>query len=201
MHLDHSVITDLKDPCSSQYISVGIVLRPWGLKGWILIHPFNKVEDTILTTCSSWHLRWKTLPINHSPVFSSINIKTSLDVVVEQVKIHGSNSLVALLPGVVTWEEANALKSAEILIARKDFPDMHPESYYWVDLIGCSIMNDAKEYLGKVNKIQSYGAHPVLILDTQSPRGGIRMIPFVDEWIQEVCIQSRLITVHWQLDY
>lgn len=57
----------------------------------------------------------------------------------EKAKLHGAG-IVAKFQGIDTPEDAAALRGA-VALYRKDFPEAEENEYYWVDLIGCEVVN------------------------------------------------------------
>lgn len=113
-----------------------------------------------------------------------------------------SGAVVARLQGVAERDAAQALKGAEVLVSRADFPPLPDGEYYWVDLVGCAVVNLAGESLGVVAEVDDHGAHAILRV---RPQGGAeaaeRLIPFVPAYITTVDIGARRILVDWGLDY
>src|SRR5262249_14303445 len=92
------------------------------------------------------------------------------------------------LEGVTTREAADALRGAEIEIARDDLP-MEEGEYLVGDLIGCEAVDPAGRSLGQVKSVFFNGAQDVLVISDDL------MIPLVDEWIVAVDLEARRITV------
>ena len=122
-----------------------------------------------------------------------------------QAKLHGDD-VVAQLMGVSGRDAAEALKGAAIQIPRSHFPALADGEFYWVDLIGLDVSDLEGAPLGIVRDLMSSGAHPILrvaVSDVQSADKPARelLIPFVDQFVKTVDLQTRKITVDWGLDY
>lgn len=122
-----------------------------------------------------------------------------------QAKLHGDD-VVAQLMGVSGRDAAEALKGVAIQIPRSHFPALTDGEFYWVDLIGLDVNDLEGAPLGIVRDLMSSGAHPILrvaVLDVQSTDKPVRelLIPFVDQFVKTVDLQTRKITVDWGLDY
>ena len=97
---------------------------------------------------------------------------------------------------------AEALRGCRIFVPRSSFPSTQPDEYYWVDLMGCEVVNREGVALGQVQDLLSTGLQSVLVLhQKQDGRTLERMIPFVSAYIDEVDLNGRLIRVDWQTDY
>ena len=85
---------------------------------------------------------------------------------------------------------------------RSSFPTAQTDEYYWVDLIGLSVVNRQQESLGMVKELLSTGPQTVLVLEySQDGKALERMIPFVAAYIDDVDLPARCIRVDWQSDY
>jgi 16S rRNA processing protein RimM len=124
----------------------------------------------------------------------------------KEVKEH-SDSVVAAAHEVTDRNAAEALRGARIFIARSSFPAAGKDEYYWVDLIGLSVVNREGLALGAVKELLSAGPQTVLVLEYVDPGETVagetreRMIPFVSAFVDDVDLTARRITVDWQPDY
>jgi 16S rRNA processing protein RimM len=112
--------------------------------------------------------------------------------------VHGA-VLLAQLRGIDVRERAQALKGCDLFVRRSEFPPSAKDQYYWVDLIGCQVVNPADVALGVVEQVQEYGADPVLAV--RGPDGQRRLIPFVQRHVLNVDLAARRILADWDLDF
>jgi 16S rRNA processing protein RimM len=117
-----------------------------------------------------------------------------------------ATSVVALLEGVGTRTQAEAMRGWTIHARREDFPPAGDDEYYWVDLIGCAVFNREGLELGTVSGLLDSGAQSILQLKTnacpgEGTKANERLIPFVDAYIVNVDTAARRIVVDWQPDY
>lgn len=116
--------------------------------------------------------------------------------------VRGQNStkgLIVELDGINDRDAAEALAGAEVSIERARLPRLPRGQYYWTDLEGLSVVNQAGISFGVVDHLFNNGAHPVLVA-----RDGARerMVPFVmDHYIRSVDLEARLIQVEWDADF
>lgn len=166
-------------------VLVGHVLDAWRLDGGIKVAPYSTDASALLSAREWW--------------FDVKGAVRSFDVV--SAKSHGS-AVTARLVGIVDRDAAEKLKGARISVPRRHFPVTDDDEYYWVDLIGLAVVNEADEVLGTVVELTETGAHQTLIV--QDERGGEaveRLIPFVDAHVKTVDLAARRIVVDWQADY
>ena len=81
---------------------------------------------------------------------------------------------------------------------RSALPPAGPGEYYWVDLIGSTVVNEAGEALGTVTDMMETGVHDVMVL---KQGGRDRLIPFVQgPIVQSVDCEAGRIVVSWEAD-
>lgn len=82
------------------------------------------------------------------------------------------------------------LRGAVVGLSRSEFPEPDEDEIYWADLIGCDVVNRQGTTLGAVTSMQTNGEHDWIVLDSG-------MIPFVDQYIDQVDQEKRVIHVDW----
>ena len=169
--------------CSSDVVVLGRFLDPYGLKGWVRLHPFG--DDPL-----SWGKMpaWLVGP-EKGPWQPLALIR---------LKEHGEG-LVALLDGIGDRTAAEALRGLYFGALKKDLPATSENEFYWADLIGLSVVNQVGEVLGTVTGLIETGANDVLTV--QDATGEERLVPFVDQVVISVSHQESIIRVEWGLDW
>lgn len=168
-------------------VLVGHVLDAWRLDGSIKVAPYSSDASALLAVREWW--------------FDVEGALRAFDVM--SAKAHGS-AVTARLVGIGDRTGAETLKGARISISRRRFPVTDDEEFYWVDLIGLAVANEADEPLGAVEDLMDNGAHQVLVVRERQGNGAKpveRLVPFVDAVVKRVDLEGRRIVVDWQRDY
>lgn len=183
-------------------IEVGRILDAWGVKGWVKVQAFSSDAQALFSS-RHWFARPPeanaaiAVPAGQKPVQPLLKILA--------VKEHG-DGIVAHVQGVSDRAGAEALGGARLFISRAAFPAADPNEYYWVDLIGLTVVNRQGEPLGTVEGLIDTGPHSVLRITPPGMTAPIkpdqeRLVPFVKAFVDDVDMAQRLITVDWGLDY
>jgi 16S rRNA processing protein RimM len=101
------------------------------------------------------------------------------------------------LQGVDDRNGAEALQGMDVAVRRDEMPQADEGEYYWDELIGMEVVNVQGEALGRVEGLLETGAHDVL----QVRGDRVRLIPFVEAYIQEVDVEAARMVVDWGLDW
>jgi len=95
------------------------------------------------------------------------------------------------LKGVLSPEDARRLAGAVVSVRRDDLPDLPEGEFYWVDTVGCAVVNEAGELLGTVTGVAPGAAHDWLVVDRN---GEEAYLPVVEAFLRSVDIPGRRIT-------
>lgn len=181
-------------------VELGRIQDAWGIKGWVRIQPYSADTDALFAS-PDWFLQPPEARFARG--FSVFTGCVALRVA--ELKAH-ADGLVARLEGVDDRNVAESLKGCRISLPRSAFPEPEEGEYYWVDLIGLTVVNREGEELGVVRDLMSTGPTSVLVLEyvetvEGEERSAERMIPFVAAYIDDVDRAARRITADWQKDY
>ncbi len=174
-------------------VEVGAIVDAYGLKGWVkvLAHASAGQGGDALAHAKRW---WLT---------KGRELKSAQ---MAQAKAHAEH-IVAHLAGLADRDDALALRGYRVHIRRADFPALGEDEFYWVDLVGLEVVNEAGVALGRVADLIDNGAHAVLRVEYLSagkdgqPATGERLIPFVGAYVKTVDQAAKRIIVDWEADY
>ena len=166
-------------PSQNEFIELGAISEAQGLRGQVKVRPHATDPVALLSSKLVW---LSLLPRKDASALSSPGQPTLTQYVVKSAKMHSGNVVLAL-EGISDRDQALALKGARVLVTRDAFPKEEKDTYYWVDLIGCTVLNEEGVNLGTVDEIAEYGAHPVMTV-------GKELIPFVPDLVKSVDLQK-----------
>lgn len=176
------------EPPADPMVIMGRVAAAHGIRGWVKIQPYTEYLDSLLNYQTWWigheHGSWR-------------------EVEVQQCEVH-NKTLAAQLPDCPDRSAAEKLKGLLVAVPRSSLPQQASDEYYWSDLIGLAVVNEAGVQLGTVANLLETGANQVLsvkpALDAKKSSGEI-LIPFVATAIKQVDVKNKVIRVDWALDY
>ena len=173
-------------------VEVGRIQDAWGIKGWFRVLSHSADPQALFSS-----KRWFIMPSERgAKTFSGV-----LKLAIREAKTH-SDSIVATAQEIDDRSAAELLKGARVFVPRSSFPTADKDEYYWVDLIGLTVVNREGEQLGEVKELLSTGPQTVLVLAYEADgKAQERMIPFVAAYVDTVDLAARTIAVDWQADY
>lgn len=165
----------------STRVTLGKIIGLYGLHGWVKVYSYTDPIANILNY-SPWQLyhhgQWQTVTIAEG-------------------KLNGKRVIAHLESG-QDRDQAAQLLGAEIAVYREQLPPLAPGEYYWLDLIGFTVINTKRIILGKVHHLLETGANDVFVVTGERER----LIPFLWERVViTIDFPSQLITVDWEEDF
>jgi 16S rRNA processing protein RimM len=95
---------------------------------------------------------------DYTPLFTEDGRSFAQVVLTGQLK----NGFTARLDGVVTKEDADALRNVNLYAARNVMPSLPDDEYYYADLIGLTVVDTGGVILGTVKNVMDHGAGDLL---------------------------------------
>ena len=166
------------------WVAVGRLQGAFGVKGWVRILSFTDPPERILSFFD-WWLGDKS-PVSAPPEAASKRVALLSG------QKHG-RGVVALLRGVESPEAARALSGLNVWVPRGALPELQEGANYWADMMGLQVVTQEGQTLGVVAYLFATGANDVLVV--QDAHGEERLLPFIQEVIQSVDLDSQTITV------
>lgn len=171
-------------------IVLGRIVAPFGIQGWVKIHPFGDDPGA-----------WKRMPNWWMAESDDAPPQQWKSLTLTGFRMHGKG-FVAAFREIPDRNAAEAVSGHYVGAPRDALPTPAENEYYWGDLVGLAVENEAGEALGKVSALVSTGAHDVLqVQDGEGEDAIERLIPFVAAYVLQVDLDARRIRVAWEKDW
>lgn len=157
-------------------VVMGHVSAPFGIKGWVKVHPYSGAKENLLGYPVWWLGKqggWREFKVLESGV-------------------HGK-TVIARLEGYADRSAALRLKGLQVAMPRSRLPRCAKDEFYQADLIGLEVVNLHNKNLGEVTGILETGANDVLKVKGK----GESLIPFIAQVIVKVDLAKHRILVDW----
>lgn len=158
-------------------VTIGIVLRPHGIRGEVVVEPLTD-NETRFATLEDVRLA--------RPSGSDLKLR------VVSMFPHKSR-LVIQFEGISSIEQAETLRNAELRIPMASLPPLPEGSYYHHELRGLDVRVESGASIGKVSELWETGATPVLMI--HDGEGHETLLPLVDAFILEVNVKGGFMRV------
>lgn len=169
-------------------VVMGRIIGPFGILGWIKVFPYTEFVDGLLEYPVWWvgkgDGKWYEMKVAECNIHAKV--------------------LTALLDQCADRTTALTLKDMQVAIPRNQLPvlsDSGIDEYYWTDLINLNVINLQGDELGNVTGLLESGSNDILKVQSLKECKNERLIPFVNQVIVKVDLESHQIIVDWGLDY
>ncbi len=158
-------------------VTIGVVLRPHGIRGEVVIEPLTDNEDRFASLEEVRVVRRSG---------SSARLK------VASMFPH-KGRLVIQFEGITSIQDAETLRAAELRIPIASLPSLPAGSYYHHELRGLEVRVESGASIGTVTDLWETGATPVLVIHDDKARE--TLLPLVDAFILEVNVEGGFMKV------
>ncbi|HZH03433.1 MAG TPA: ribosome maturation factor RimM [Myxococcaceae bacterium] len=158
-------------------LEVGFVARAHGLRGELGVRPFDR-DSTALLEVERVHVRPRTGAPRDLEVLSAR---------------HAVKDVLMVFKGVESRNDAEALVGSAVFVPREELAPPNEGEFFQGDLVGMSAFDPTGTALGTVAEIWNTGPVPNLVI--RSPGRAELVVPFVDDFVPEVDLASRRLTV------
>ena len=124
--------------------------------------------------------------------FYSSKTKERLPMTVVSYRSNGQFDFVKV-EEIKTPEEVLNYKGYEIQV-EKDYKNMEKDTYYFVDLVGCEVVDENDQVLGKVSQVEEFPAQLTLRVKREAQPDFL--VPFVKAFIRSVDIEKKKIVIN-----
>lgn len=150
-----------------QFILVGIITKPHGLRGELKLNSFSRDSRAVLS-CGRC-------------VLVDSGGKLTGEMRIEKHRHQGKTEIIKFA-GVEDRESAEEYNGKGVLVAQTDLPSLGDNEYYWFQFIGLEVRTDDGKEIGRVHTLFNNGAHDIMVV-----RKGQQelFIPITSDVIQE----------------
>lgn len=155
-------------------LRVGQIINTHGIKGGLKVLPLTDYDERFE------ELEWVYIEgLKEKFYITSISYQ--------------KNNLIITFKGYQDINLVEKFKGRYLLIDEAQRRSLPEDTYYIADILGLDVYTVESQYLGKVKTILQAGSNEVYVI--QSPEGKEIMIPAVKEFMPEIELDKRRITV------
>jgi 16S rRNA processing protein RimM len=161
---------------AEDWISVARVARPHGIRGEVIADLLTDFPD-----------RFDEL--------DRVRVESAdgqaKELVLESWRLH-HHRVILKFEGYDTMNGAEELRGARVVVDKAQLVTLPEDTYYDFDLIGCEVATSSGDRLGRVARVERYGASPVLTIEDGERE---YMIPLVLDICVEIDVAHQRIVV------
>jgi 16S rRNA processing protein RimM len=157
------------------FLAVGKVRRPHGLTGDVLVEIYTD------------------FPENLQPGTIVYAGETHIPLTICRHRLHNDGILLAF-DGFVSPEQVGRFRNQILYIIETDATELPEGEYYFHELIGLSVVDEAGAALGEITEVIETGANDVYVVTSASGRE--ILLPAIAEVVLDVDLNTKIMKVH-----
>ena len=154
-------------------IKLGKITAPQGIKGEVRVYPYTD-ELTRFSEIEAVLLDGQKRKIQNARYMK--------------------NMAVLKLEGVDDRNLAESLRNKELLLAKEDLWEQPEDTYFIDDLVGCAVVSEDGASVGMLKSIISRPAQD--LYEIERADGSAFLLPAVKEFVKNVDLTNKIITIH-----
>ena len=158
------------------FLTVGEVVGTHGVKGTLKVYSFAESTD-VFASGGNVQLQTRQGEVQNYTI--------------RWVKPHKKILLVSLKE-VRRRETADMLIGSQLLIPKDDLPDLDDSEFYWYELLGLSVYDEERGYLGTISSIIQTGSNDVYVVEDADQEV---LVPALASVVTDVSLEDGRMTV------
>lgn len=163
-----------------KFYTVGKLVNTQGLRGEMRVVSTTDFPDVRFKKGNKLHLFHPSL---------------SAPMVIEIASYREHKDFIILtFKGYTSINDVEKYKGGELKVPETELLELEEDEFYIHQLIGCEVITDTGEVLGKITEVLQPGANDVWVVKGNG--GKEIMLPYIDDCIKEVDVQNKKVICH-----
>jgi 16S rRNA processing protein RimM len=159
-------------------VSIGKIVGVHGIKGYVKIH------------CEAES--FSVFAPGHSVIIRDPKGGSRKTEIVD-ARPQGRKQLL-LLKGISDRNTAEMLPGSDLLVEKASLPELEPDTYYWSDIVGMSVVSVDGQPVGTIASLIETGSNDVYVV--QAPDSGEILIPAIASVVLEIDLSRKIMRVN-----
>jgi 16S rRNA processing protein RimM len=105
-----------------------------------------------------------------------------------------SRSFIAKIKNINSIDDVREFVNKEIFVSAEEIRQ-DDDAIYWNDLIGCDVLDQNSNLLGKIHKLENHGASDLIFIETDQED---IIIPLEDQFLGKFDLEANILNVNWE---
>lgn len=161
-----------------RWVPLAVVTRPHGVRGEVRLRPYDADSELLL---------------DEPEVLLRHPDGVTRAVTFEWIR-RANDAFLAKLEGLDDRDEVEALRGAEVLVRRADFPPLEPGEFYVCDVVGAKVVGPGGE-VGSIENVVSYPTVEAFVVVPAAGTGAKFEIPLLESFVESVDVEAGIVRV------
>lgn len=162
------------------WFNVGKIVNTQGIKG----------EVRVVSKTDFGDQRYK---VGNKLYLFMPNSTEPFEVTVTSHRVHKSFDILTF-EGYNGINEVEKLRDAIIKVPEEQLGELEENEYYFHEIIGCTVLTEDGEELGKISEVLTPGANDVWVVKRKG--GKEVLIPYINDIVKEVNVADKIVKIH-----
>lgn len=191
-----------------RFLVVGRVGSAYGVRGWLNVTSYTDPPENLLSynplflkitqqqqsIISAEQTAVKNQGMKKARITETVGEWQAMEVT--EGRPHG-NSLVLKFALCNDRDCARILTGTEIAIIQTQLPPLSTGEYYWVDLIGLTVITTENQVLGTLEQFIATGANDVFVVSGEKRR----LLPYLPSVVKSIDLEQKIMQVDWDPEF
>lgn len=166
----------------TKWFNVGKIVNTHGVKGEVRVISATDFPE-------ERYAKGSILTLEHD------ELSAPLSLTVTSHRQHKNFDLLTF-EGYTNLNDVESFKGGTLKVSEEDLFELDEGEFYYHEIIGCTIVTEEGEELGKVKEILSTGANDVWVVKRKEQGVKDLLIPYIDDVVLDIDIEEKKITIH-----
>lgn len=165
----------------TKWFNVGKVVNTHGVRGEVRVISTTDFADERFAVGSILYLDHKDL-------------KDKIQLKVASHRLHKNFDLLTFenYPNI---NDVISFKGGVLQVTEEQLSELEDEEYYYHEIVGCNVVTEEGESLGKIKEILATGANDVWVVQRKNG-GKDLLIPYIEQVVKDIDIDNKQVVIH-----
>ncbi|KYG35105.1 ribosome maturation factor RimM [Alkalihalobacillus trypoxylicola] len=165
----------------NEWYRVGKVVNTHGIKGEVRVIATTDFEE-------------QRFAIGQELMLTDPNTKKEIIVKIATSRKHKNFTLLSF-ENLQNINYVEKYKGQSLYVSSEYLEDLEDNEFYYHEILGCQVLTEEGEVLGKIKDILSTGANDVWIVQRKE-KGRDILIPYIEQVVKEINVENKTIIIH-----
>jgi 16S rRNA processing protein RimM len=161
-----------------EFTVVGTIIGTHSLKGEVKVYSVTDFKEERYKIGNTLHIAFRDEMI-------PVKIKTFRE--------HKGNALLSF-EGYPSINDVEQFIKSKVYVHNSQLQELEEDEFYYFELMGCTVMTKDEKEIGVIKDIVNYGASDIIVVENLEQKEV--MIPFVEDFIEEVDLETRTVVIN-----
>lgn len=163
----------------NEFITIGEIVNTHGIKGEVRVKNFSDFPEERYKVGNIIYLDKKNYPLK--------------ELTITRYRLHKNFTLLTF-EGYTNINDVEQYVGSKLQAPVSDQIDLEEKEYFMSDIIGLSVFDEAKHYIGEISEIMETAANDVWVVKRNNKKD--LLLPFIESVILDIDVENNEVIIH-----